>query len=613
MAPRLLPSLSLSAQVPVDTSADIPVQVNAAPTVAPVLTPGPGQAAVNLGSISDTLTLNGRVAGTDEAVVNFTASGTVSAVDAKLGDTVHQGDVLAETDMQDLKHQLAQAQGELETAAVRYSQAQAQAAADSASAQHDAAQTARDSATQRQSVVDDAQAALHRAQANLAKVQAGPADSDVRAAQAAVNTAQLALQKAQSDLAKVQSGPDRTAVNAAQAQVDIAQSDYDKQSATLDALTRGPDQNAVRSAQRDVDLATAGLKAAQAIPIDPKDPHADKARADKDVQIATAQATLANAQDKLAALQQPANSADVAIARSNAQAAKTKLDGAKQALAATQAGPDDTAVSQAQSAVDNAQLSEQNAEDHLNDVMSHPTPQEVQAAQDQVNAAQAALQRASQVGTSVGGGTSNSSNVGTSYNIVLLEKEVARDQALVDSITDDLNNTKVTAPFDGIITRVQVHVGDKLTRDAPIMTIAHPGAAIVEVDPTNADTARIAVGQTASVTFAGTPDPIDGRVAAIKDAPSGQNNKIVQIEMDWGASQIAPYGAVGQVQIQVNQKDGVLVVPKKAVHSAGSRKYVQVQTSSGRKIVTVEVGIVSSDSAEITSGLTQGQIVFVGP
>lgn len=616
IAPRLLPGLNISAvtgSAPADSPADVPIVVNANPALqvaAAQPTPGPGQAVVTRGSVSQSLEFNGRVAGTDETAVTFSASGQVSAVDVKLGDAVKQGDVLVETDTADIKRQLNQAQTELETAAIRYQQAQAQAQADSSAAQQNAAQTARDTASQRQAVVEDAQAALHRAQANLQKVQAGPLDSDVRAAQAAVTTAQLAAQKAQSDLDQLQRGADPMQVNTAQAQVDSAQTEYDKQSAALDALTRGADPNAIRSAQRDVDLANANLKAAQAIPIDPKDPHADKARADKDVQVATAQAALLNAQDKLAALQQPPNPTDVAVARSNVQTAKTKLDTAKQALSTVKSGPDQSAIDAAQAMSDNAQLALNNAQDHLNDVMNHPTPQELQAAQDQVTTAQSALQRANQIGTS--SGSSSSNNVATSYNMVLLEKDVARDQALVDSLTQDLDASQVTAPFDGIVTRLQVHVGDKLSRDATLMTIAHPGEAIVEVDPTPADAAKLAIGQTASITFDNLPSAFSGQIVAIKDPPSGQTAKIVQIKVDWNGN-AAPYGAIGEVQIDVKQKSNVLTVPKKAVHTAGQRKYVQAQTPTGRKLVTVEVGVTSDDTVEITSGLAEGQIVYVGP
>ena len=57
----------------------------------------------------------------------------------------------------------------------------------------------------------------------------------------------------------------------------------------------------------------------------------------------------------------------------------------------------------------------------------------------------------------------------------------------------------------------------------------------------------------------------------------------------------------------------MLLVPKKAVHVAGARQYVQYMSGSSRKIANVEVGITTDLYAEITNGLTEGQIIVVGP
>jgi multidrug efflux pump subunit AcrA (membrane-fusion protein) len=616
IAPRVLPSLNLTGATPVeDPSAgvDVPIQVRpngASASLAAIPTPGVGQALVKRGSIVDVLTFNGRVTGGDETVIAFPASGQVKAIDVKLGQSVQEGDVLIETDAQDLKRQLIQAQSDLETASIRLEQARAQADADAAAQRLSSAQQATDGASQRQAVVEDAQAGLHRAQTNLEKVQAGPAQSDVRAAQAAVTTAQSAAQRAQADVTRLQRGADPAQIRSAQSQVDSAQSDFDRATGTLAGLTRGADPTAIRAAQRDVDRATATLKAAQAIPIDPKDTHIDKTRADKDAAVAFAQASLLDAQDKLNSLQQPPNPTDVSVAQGSIQVAKAKLDAAKQTLADVRAGPDQASIDQAQGILDNAQLAQQNAEDRLDEVMSHPTPQELQAARDLLKAAQTAVDRANAVGKSTG--STSTTNVSTAYNMVLLEKDVARTQALIDSLQRDLDASLLRAPFNGLVTNIAVHVDDKLTKDATVVTLSKPGEPVLRLDLTAAEGAKVSAGQIASVKFDNIDASLAAAVSTLKDGPSGQSSRIVQLDVDWQTDTPA-YGTLAQVQLQVNQKTGVLLVPKKAVHTAGQRRYVQVQAGAGRKIVNVDVGIVSSESAEILTGLTEGQTVYVGP
>ena len=58
-------------------------------------------------------------------------------------------------------------------------------------------------------------------------------------------------------------------------------------------------------------------------------------------------------------------------------------------------------------------------------------------------------------------------------------------------------------------------------------------------------------------------------------------------------------------------KDGVVVIPKKALHTAGSRRYVQYMAGGARKTVDVTVGISSATDVEITGGLSEGQLVLV--
>jgi hypothetical protein len=67
------------------------------------------------------------------------------------------------------------------------------------------------------------------------------------------------------------------------------------------------------------------------------------------------------------------------------------------------------------------------------------------------------------------------------------------------------------------------------------------------------------------------------------------------------------------VIVNVQQKQGVLVVPRSAIRQSGGKAKVEVQDGSLRRLVSVQVGITTTDSAEIVSGLSEGQIVLAGP
>ena len=113
--------------------------------------------AVRKGSIDLNMSLTGRVAGAQETEVTFPGGGKVDVLGVKPGDKVDQGQLLLQTESQDIAKDLAAAQARLETASLRLQQAQAQAEAQRSADQRDAARRAADEATRRQQAVQDAQ------------------------------------------------------------------------------------------------------------------------------------------------------------------------------------------------------------------------------------------------------------------------------------------------------------------------------------------------------------------------------------------------------------------------------------------------------------------------
>jgi hypothetical protein len=132
------------------------------------------------------------------------------------------------------------------------------------------------------------------------------------------------------------------------------------------------------------------------------------------------------------------------------------------------------------------------------------------------------------------------------------------------------------------------------------------------ITPTDFD--KVSVAQTALLQLPGQGDgdPVmNARVTALKPNEAG-SAKIADLSVDWPDTP-PKLGAVVNVGLVLQQKSDALLVPKKAVHTTGSRSFVELVDGKSRKVTTVQVGIVSGTDAEILSGLTQGQLVLVGP
>jgi multidrug efflux pump subunit AcrA (membrane-fusion protein) len=578
--------------------------VNATPATA--ISPlASNQAAVTRGSIQETFTSIGRVAGSGDTDVTFPSTGKIDALAVKVGDKVEVGQLLLQTDSAQIQKDLTAARSRLENDAARVQQAMDQSASQTHAQQADAAKRAADEAVRRQQEVSDAQTALRRAQDTMDKVMAGPSTTDVRTAQAALTNAQAQLVKVTNDRDTLYKGANPADVRAAERSLAAAQTDLDKAQAAFDALNRGPDPNAVAAAERDVARAQTALQVAQATKVD----NVNVTQTQRDALVANSKLNVQDAQDKLNALKQPPAASDVAIAQRNLQVAQQAVAVDRQTLDAVKKGPDQATLDAADQAVDNQQTVVDNSQDRLDELMSHPTPQEVRDAQDRVSTAQKDLSNAQRPNST----TAVVDDGSTEFNIQLLQKTTAQDQADVDSLQKQLEATHLMAPTAGTVTAVMVHAGDAIDPTHPVMTLSQGGAPVVNVDLTEQDVAKVKVGQKAHIVLDGqTTTPIDATLIAVVANTTAGIGRTATLQVNWPKTP-PNIGATAQVGIIIQTKDDVLLVPKKAVRSAGARRFVQYMNGSSRKVANVEVGIVSDDMAEILSGLTVGQVVVVGP
>ena len=219
-------------------------------------------ARVTTGTIVASVAITGSVASSTVDELNFSASGTVAAVNVAAGQKVAKGQVLATLDDTALKAQLATAQANLTAAQDRLATDQAgPTAATVASANDSVAQANLQLSTAKQSLSDtiaqndqsvaQAQAALTAAQAQLASDTASlpPGDPQIAKDQAAVANAQTALSSAQLK-ATLSLHQAQAQVQSATLNLTTAQHNYALKVAPATAAQIASDQAAVAQAQQ---------------------------------------------------------------------------------------------------------------------------------------------------------------------------------------------------------------------------------------------------------------------------------------------------------------------------------------------------------------------------
>jgi photosystem II stability/assembly factor-like uncharacterized protein/multidrug efflux pump subunit AcrA (membrane-fusion protein) len=292
------------------------------------------------------------------------------------------------------------------------------------------------------------------------------------------------------------------------------------------------------------------------------------------------------------------------------ETAKKNVDVARAKLQVAKDGPDQNALDTAQLAVATAQDGVTSAQARLNQLQSGAAAGDLQTARDGVTKAQAALDkvRAAQRDPSTG-----AVDVTPADPNGALQKAIDQDNDDIAALQQHLANTQLTAPSDGTIIALQAKVGDSLDPGKLVFTLAKPGTPVVKVTITPMDADKVSVGQQAILQLAGQVDatPIKTTVASLANNPAG-TAKIATLQVDWGDN-TPKLGTIFNVGLVLQQKDNVLLIPKKALHTAGTRSFVQILDGKTRKVTTVEVGIKSDTDVEIVSGLSEGQLVVTGP
>lgn len=256
----------------------------------------------------------------------------------------------------------------------------------------------------------------------------------------------------------------------------------------------------------------------------------------------------------------------------------------------------------------------------------------VAAAQEDLANAQKAAAAAQAVPMSDADGASATAAAGTASNastdtsaVSAAQRSLASAQANLDQANAKAAGRTVTAPSSGSIVELNAKVGATVTggmimgeSDASggkqCMQIADLSKMKVTVQVGEKDIAKIAVGQSANVTYPAFPDIVSqGTVTAIASVANSDSNYgsgsvtfNVDILIEAPDSRLKP-GMTAEVSVVTEQLDDVVMVPTMALMTEdGEHYYVNVATDAeGKKSRRVKVNVVTQNDNEAVVGKTQ--------
>jgi len=205
------------------------------------------------------------------------------------------------------------------------------------------------------------------------------------------------------------------------------------------------------------------------------------------------------------------------------------------------------------------------------------------------------------------------------------ERRVAQGRAERARARDQLSKTAITAPIDGVVTRLNVEVGEMVVigvQNQPgtiLMTISDLSAINAEVKVAEADVMRLSNGMPAAVTLEALPNQrFPGRVVEIGASALPQPGTQaaarefrVKVRLDHTTTSLRP-GLTCDAEIVAVERRNVITVPLQSVVERAGRQGVFTIADGVVRFTPVTSGVIGGLSIEV-EGVPESTLIVSGP
>ncbi len=203
------------------------------------------------------------------------------------------------------------------------------------------------------------------------------------------------------------------------------------------------------------------------------------------------------------------------------------------------------------------------------------------------------------------------------YQIKAAQASVEQAQVALEMAQAELAKTRLLAPFDGVVTTVNVREEQIAPPSLPAFVLVDMSELQIIVDVDEIDVAQIIEGQTVAITVDALPDQtILGHVQHVAPAASQTGGVVVYqvtIVLD-EADVMLRVGMTATADITVEQLEDVVLVPNWAIRidREAGQTLVNVLRKDSVQEVKVELGLRGRDVSQVLSGLKEGDEIAAG-
>jgi HlyD family secretion protein len=318
--------------------------------------------------------------------------------------------------------------------------------------------------------------------------------------------------------------------------------------------------------------------------------------------VVAARAAVAAAQANLSDLRRGPSDQD-------RERAQLSLDQARNSLWAAQGSRDATAgnpmasggaITQAEASIANAELAVRIAEIQLEQLNEPPKASAIRAAEQQLAQAEANLARLL--------------SSPAPEDLTVAEAQVSQARISVDMARHRLSQAELTAPMNGELTSWNIKPGDQVSPGAPVGMLLDTGSYYLDVQVDETNIGRVRAGQPVRIALDAFPETrVEGEVRSVNlvgTASQGIVTYGVRINVSSADLPVRPL-MTGAVEIVVDSREHVLIVPSRALRRDRDGVYVEVLRNNVPSRADILIGASNETMTEVLEGLAENDTVIV--
>jgi multidrug efflux pump subunit AcrA (membrane-fusion protein) len=195
--------------------------------------------------------------------------------------------------------------------------------------------------------------------------------------------------------------------------------------------------------------------------------------------------------------------------------------------------------------------------------------------------------------------------------------EAAANRERVQALFDD---TRITAPFDGVVTRRYADTGAMLAAGTssekqalPLVRLSQNGLLRLDIPIPEANVPAVRLGKKVSVEVQALNRTFEGIVARFADkVDDSTRTMMTEVDVPNPKLSLVP-GMYAYVSFPVMERENTLAVPVQAVSRQGNEAIAYRVSSDNRiEIQAIRLGMETRGRIEVLSGLSKGDQVVVG-